>query len=314
MVMTVEAVTKGISRDEWLKLRQKGIGGSDAGAVAELNPWKSKMQIFLEKTGQIEQPEAGEAAEWGQRLEDVVAKAFAKKTGLKVQRSNKLYIHPKHPFMIGNVDRLVTDENKRRGVLECKTASAWLADEWEGETFPEHYLIQLQHYLAVLGVDYGFFAVLIGGNTFRYKYVERNENIIKYLIQLESQFWNEHVLTGIPPSMDGSEASTDLLNQLYPASKPNTSIVLPSEAGDVIQNLRRAQEKVKAAEAELDACKNQVKAWMEDSETAYYNDEKVFTWKTAERTNLDSKALKAKHPDIYEQFAKTTQYRSFLVK
>lgn len=322
MAMTVEAVTKGLTREQWLKLRTKGIGGSDAAAVSGMNPWKSKVAVYLEKTGQIEQPEAGEAAEWGQLLEDVVARKFAEKVGLKIQRSNKLYRHPEHSFMLGNIDRLITDSNKRKGILEVKTTNAFNREDWidagnkseEADRIPDHYAIQLQHYLAVLGLDYGFFAVLIGGNTFRYKYVERDETIIKYLIELEGRFWNDHVLKGIPPMVDGSDASMDLLNYLYPTSRPESSVHLGADAESIIHDLYEAQQEVKSAETRLDACKNQIKAMMQDAETAYFNGEKVFTWKSSERNSLDSKALKAKLPDVYEQFVKTTQTRTFLIK
>jgi len=314
MAMTVEAVTKGLTREQWLKLRNKGIGGSDAAAVAGLNPWKSKVAVFLEKTGQIEQDEAGEAAYWGNQLEDLVAREFASRTSLKVQRSNKLYRHPDHPFMLGNVDRLITDENKRKGILEVKTANAFAKEDWEGERIPDHYAIQLQHYLSVLGLDYGFFAVLIGGNTFKYRYVERDETVIKHLIDIERNFWTEHVMKGIAPMVDGSAASTDLLNHLYPTSKPESSILIPDDMETVINDLYEAQEEVKAAEGRLDACKNLIKSLMGENEIAYFRGEKAFTWKSSDTTSLETKKLKAEMPDVYERFAVTKSVRRFLVK
>jgi putative phage-type endonuclease len=313
MAMNAVTSTKGLEREHWLRLRNQGIGGSDAAAVAGFNPWKSKVGVYLEKTGQIEPPEAGEAAYWGTVLEDVVAKEFSKQTGLKVKRSNFLYRHPELPFMLGNVDRIVTD-NGRKGILECKTASAFLKDDWDGERIPDHYMIQLQHYLKTLELDFGFFAVLIGGNTFRYKYVERDEQMIAYIIQFERQFWNEHVLKGIPPMVDGTDASTDLLSYLYPTSKPDSSIHLPDDTESLINELYEAQQELKGAELRVDTAKNQIKAMIQDNEVAYFRGEKVFTWKSSERTSVDSKALKAKLPEIYDQFAKTTAVRTFLTK
>jgi putative phage-type endonuclease len=314
MAMSVAAVTKGLDRDAWLKLRKRGIGGSDAAAVAGMNPYKSAVAVFLEKTGQMEPEEAGEAAYWGNVLEDVVAKEFALRTGLKVQRTNKMYRHPEHHFMIGNVDRLVTDGNKRRGILEVKTASAYKAGDWEDGRIPDNYAIQLQHYMAVLGLDYGHFAVLIGGNRFEHRYVERDERIVKYLIEIEKHFWNEHVLKRIPPMIDGSKASTDLLSYLYPTSKPDSIVALPPDMADRVKELREAQEAAKAAEARLEAAKNFIKAAAGDAETILFNGEKVATWKSNETTSLDTKRLKAERPEIYEEFAKTTTVRRFLIK
>lgn len=322
MALSVAAVTKGITREEWLKLRTKGIGGSDAAAVADLNPYKSKVAVFLEKTGQMPPEEAGEAAYWGNLLEDVVAKEFSRRTGLKIQRSNHLYVHPEHPFMLGNVDRTITDSNKRRGILEVKTTGSFNKKNWvdagndteEADWAPEHYMIQLQHYLAVRGFDYGFFAVLIGGNDFRYKYVERDERVIKYLIELESHFWKEHVEKNVPPLTDGSLASTNLLSYLYPNSEPDSIVQFSSVQEDLITELREAKEEANTAETRLEAAKNAVKAIMQDSETAMFNGERIATWKTSQRGGFDAKTMRLKHPEIYEEFSYQKPVRTFLIK
>ncbi|AZN43381.1 YqaJ viral recombinase family nuclease [Paenibacillus albus] len=314
MAMSVAAVTKGIDRETWLKLRKKGIGGSDAAAIAGMNPWKSPVAVFLDKTGQLPEQEAGEPAYWGNVLEDVVAKEFAIRTGLKVQRSNKLYRHPNHPFMLGNVDRIVTDGNKRRGVLEVKTANAWAAEDWEDGKTPDHYALQLQHYMAVLGLHYGHFAVLIGGNRFETRYVERDELVVKTLIAIEEDFWKNNVLKGIPPMVDGTGASTDLLNYLYPTSRPEHYLTLTDEQAPLITELRAAQAAAKDAEYRLDEAKNRIKAEMGDAEALLYGEEKVVTWKSHDETRLDTKAIKAAEPDLYERYGITKPVRKFLIK
>ncbi|WP_339816832.1 YqaJ viral recombinase family protein [Paenibacillus sp. FSL R7-0216] len=314
MAMTVAALTKGMERQDWLKLRQRGIGGSDASAVAGLNRYKSPVAVFMEKTGQVEPEEAGEAAYWGTQLEDLVAKEFMARTGLRVQRSNKMYKHPEYPWMLGNVDRLITDEHKRRGVLECKTASSYKADEWQGDRVPDEYAIQLQHYMAVLGVDYGFFAVLIGGNKFEYRYVERNPGIIDSLIKIEDEFWNGNVLKGMPPALDGSQASVDLLNKLYPESKPASEIELTAAQAELVLNLHAAKEDAKAAEELVKAYENELKSIIGENETALFKGDPVLTWKSSNSTRLDTTRLKKEQPDIYQKYAVTSSSRRFLVK
>lgn len=314
MAMSVAAVTKGLSREEWLKLRNRGIGGSDASAVVGMNPWKSKVAVYLEKTGQLRQDVDSDAAYWGSTLEDVVAKEFTLRTGLKAQRSNKLYQHPEHPWMIGNVDRLVTDNQKRRGVLEVKTTSAYKAGDWEGDSTPDHYMIQLQHYMAVLGVDYGHFAVLIGGNRFEHRYIERDEGLIKTLIGMEKQFWHDHVLKNNPPMIDGTPASTDLLSYLYPTSKPDSVVQLTSDYEERVKELREANEAKKAAEERLEAAKNFIKDAAKDAETILLNGDKVATWKSHDETRLDTKRFKEEQPELFEKYAVTKPVRKFLIK
>ncbi|MCI4170689.1 YqaJ viral recombinase family protein, partial [Bacillus spizizenii] len=82
-----------------------------------------------------------------------------------------------YPFMLANVDRLVVGD---RAGLECKTASEDLKGEWVGEEVPDAYLVQCQHYMAVTGLCAWWIAVLIDGNTFVYKKVERDEELIAY--------------------------------------------------------------------------------------------------------------------------------------
>ncbi|MFC3797930.1 YqaJ viral recombinase family protein [Cohnella sp. GCM10012308] len=315
MALSVAAVTKGLPREEWLKLRTRGIGGSDASAVVGLNPWKSKVAVFLEKTGQSIPDTTGEAAYWGNALEDVVAREFSLRTGLKVQRSNKLYQHPEHRFMIGNVDRIVTDSQKRKGVLEVKTTTN--EKDWDDDRIPDHYAIQLQHYMTVMGLDYGHFAVLLGGfGGFKFKstYIERDDRISKYLIDMEKQFWHDHVLKQNPPMIDGSAASTDLLSYLYPTSTPNSILQLSSEYEPRVKELREAEAAKKAAEERLEAAKNFIKAAAADAEIIMLNGEKIATWKSHDETRMDTKTFKAEEPEIFAKYAVTKPVRKFLIK
>ena len=125
--------TAGMSREGWLQLRKQGIGGSDAGAVCGLNPYSSKMKVFVDKTSDSTEVIDNEAIRIGNDLEQYVAQRFMEATGLKVRRSNFMYRSKEHPFMIADVDRLVIGEDAG---LECKTASAYSADKWDDGKIP----------------------------------------------------------------------------------------------------------------------------------------------------------------------------------
>lgn len=311
----VLASTKDMSREEWLKARRQGIGGSDAAAIAGLHPYKTAIQVYLEKIGEIGEEEAGEAAYWGTKLEDVVAEEFSTRTGFKVSRRNAILQHPEHKFMLANIDRFFMHPERGRGVLECKTASAYKAGEWEGDKIPDHYVIQVQHYLAVTGLQFGAIAVLVGGNRFLYKLVERDEEIIRYLIQIESSFW-QMVEARTPPPLDGSKAATDLLDMLYPVEQVKAEqppIELPPAAYDLIAAYEQAKAEEKAASERKEAAANQLKALLGDYEIGIVGDRRVI-WKTIESERLDTKAFKAAHPDIAAKFIKPSNYRRFEVK
>ena len=114
--------TKNMDRKEWLKLRKTGIGGSDAGAICMVNPYSSPMKVYRDKTCDVPEEQSNEAIRQGNDLENYVAMRFMEATGLKVHRSNYLYRSTENPFMIADVDRLVSGEDAG---LECKTASAY---------------------------------------------------------------------------------------------------------------------------------------------------------------------------------------------
>ncbi|MGG3677519.1 lambda-exonuclease family protein [Heyndrickxia faecalis] len=303
--------TKEMSRYEWLQERTKGIGGSDAGVILGLNKYRTAFELWLEKTGQVIPQEVdSEAIYWGNQMEDVVAKEFEKRADKKVRRSNFMYSHPKYPFIRANVDRLVVGES---AVLECKTASAYLAKEWEGDEIPATYLAQVQHYLGVTGKKKGYIAVLIGGNRFVWKEIERDEELINMIFEAEKNFWENNVLAGVAPELDGSSAAEKYLNEKYAKSDPDKEIVLPKDFNAYLEEYKEIKENEKLITTAKKEIENKIKAELKDAEIGRVGDYLV-TWKKQVQNRVDSKALREKFPDIYQQVLKETSFRRILVK
>lgn len=138
--------TRNLATEEWLKYRKQGIGGSDAGAVCGLNPYRSAMAVYLDKTlDEIEMTD-NEAMRQGREFEEYVARRFMEASGKKVRRANAMFCHEKYPFIIADVDRMIVGENAG---LECKTASPFMADKWKDDQIPIHYQLQCHHYIVV---------------------------------------------------------------------------------------------------------------------------------------------------------------------
>ena len=119
--------TKNMDRNEWLKIRKTGLGGSDAGAVCGLNPHVSPMAVYRDKVSDETDMGDNEAMRQGRDLEEYVAQRFTEETGLKVRRSNKMYRSTEYPWMIADVDRMVAGGGAG---LECKTVSVYKKDQW----------------------------------------------------------------------------------------------------------------------------------------------------------------------------------------
>ena len=215
--------TAGLSNMEWLKLRKQGIGGSDAGAICGLNPYSSPMKVFWDKTTDEVEEQDNEAVRIGHDLEQYVAERFMEATGLKVRRSNYMYRSKAHPYMIADVDRLVIGEDAG---LECKTASAYTADKWVDGNIPLHYAMQCYHYMAVTGKRTWYIAAVILGREFVYHKLTWDDALIQRLIEVEGEFWNNHVMVNIIPDPDGSKICDSVLEQYFHTAKKASMIEL----------------------------------------------------------------------------------------
>lgn len=308
-MVLAKITTADMSRDEWLDARRAGIGGSDVGAIMGFNQYKSAYQVFLEKTGQYHEEIDNEAVYFGNALEDFVAQEFAKRTGKKVRRLNKMLVHPEHDFMLANLDRVVVGE---RAVLECKTASEYVKEAWEGEEIPASYLCQVHHYLAVTGFEKAYIAVLVGGNKFIWKEIERDEEFIQILIDREKDFWENYVLKDIAPPIDGSDATNELIKKMYPHDD-GTAIMLTKDDDVLLDAIDSISYEIKALEQQKKEYENKLKLKLESATEGHSQRHKV-TFKTVVSNRIDSKRLKVEVPDVYEKFIKPSSSRRLTIK
>lgn len=246
--------TKELDREEWLEQRRQGIGGSDAAKVLGVSRWGGPLSVYLEKKGLYIPDDPGEPAYWGTVLEDVVAREFEKRSGLRVQRQNKIFTHPDYPWMLANIDRRIVGQKKG---LECKTASNFMGDEWEGDELPDAYYIQIQHYMAVMGWEACWVACLIGGQRYVQKEVQRNPELINTIIEKEREFWEEHFLKDVPPPV----TPFDNPNSLWPEQTEDDMVQdIDEETITIAQSLARVHATIKGLENEEERLKGILKA------------------------------------------------------
>lgn len=303
--------SKDLSRNEWLEYRKTGIGGSDASIICGINKYKSQVQLWMEKTNEIEQSESGEAAYWGTKMEPIIREEFTIRTNLKVDIVNSILRHEKYDFMLANLDGIIYDPEIGNCIFEAKTASAFKQSQWE-DSIPEEYMLQIQHYMSVTGFKGTYIAALIGGNQFVYHFIKRDEELIDMIIKLEKDFWY-HVVNKIPPELDGSEASKELLNRLYHDSNENSQIILHNEAEKLLTQYDIAKEKEKEISEMKAEAVNKLKAILGENETGISNNRTV-TWKSICSQKFDSKKLKKDLPEIYEKYVIISNYRRFTIK
>ena len=299
------ASTTELTREQWLDIRQLGIGSSDAAVAVGLSPYKCPLTLWLEKTARKapEDISQKEAVLWGVELEPVLAQVYTKRTGYKVRRVNAVLQHPEHTFMLANLDREVVGHPDGPGILEIKTASYHSAPQWE-EGVPVAYQCQVLHQLAVTGHAWAEVAVLIGGQDFRIYRIERDEEKIGDLIRREAHFWQQ-VRQDWQPEPDGSSDAAAALGWLFPRDDGQTVDLSDSpEFNQLFGQLLQLREQKEVVEQQESLIKQRLQATLGEATAGLFADGKI-TWKRSkDRLAPDLERLGQDHPDLLSHYVK----------
>lgn len=299
--------TLNMPHEEWLKHRQKSIGGSDAASIIGLNPWSSPYTVWADKLGKIPPKEDNEAMRQGRDLEFYVAQRFCEATGKKVRRENNILINPDIPFAHANVDRMVVGEDAG---LECKTTSALNMKNFKNGAFPDTYYVQCVHYMMVTGCKKWYLAVLVLNKEFMVFEIERDEEEIEALAKAEEEFW-KLVEAKTSPATDGTASTTNTISILYPESNDDSVNLFAYESE--LQQYMALSAQIKELERLKDEVSNKVKAFLGEAgkgETDHYR----VSWTATSRSTFDSKRFASDHRDIdLSEYYKTSTYRTFKV-
>lgn len=297
-------------RAAWLAERRTGIGGSDIAALLGLSPYKTQVELWLDKTGRAPdiEPDATQAERmhWGNVLEQVVAAEYAARTGRRVQRINSMLRHQRFTAALANIDRaLVVDGSRARwddasgrvagsdGVLECKTAHALAAGsaEW-GEPgtdeVPQHYWTQCQWYLGVTGLPKADLAVLFGGQKFAIYTIQPDAAIQLDMLERAQDWWERHVVCDMPPEPT-SEADA---KALWRSHREGVEKIVDADVAQAVAELQEAKRQQKALEELEQSLRDIVCAAIGEAEAITYMGRRLATWKANKAsTRTDHKEI-----------------------
>lgn len=302
--IAVSDVHKDIRKD-----RNTFIGGSDAGTILGLNPWKSAYTLWAEKTGRKEVKDISdlERIRLGNDLEDYVASRFTEATGKKVRRDNTRYFLKEYPYIVGHIDRRVIGE---KAGLEIKTTSQIAKTEFEKGDIPMTYYCQCMHYMVVTGFDHWYLAILSFQRGFYWFRIDRNEEEIEALVEAEEDFW-KCAQSDVIPNIDGSESTAETIQEIYPEA--NTEAVDIEPMRETIETLESVKDQIKALETLKKEYESLIKESLKDAENGLIRGYRV-TWKNVDRESFDSKKFKAEHPDMYLEYVKQSRYRTLRIE
>lgn len=299
--------------EAWREFRATGLGGSDIAAIMGISPYRTALDVWLEKTGRQAPQDISnvEAVYWGTVNEAAVADRWARDhPECVVRRLNATLVGRSADWKRANLDRLVV-EGGRPSVLEIKTASAFKAEEWDGGV-PPYYLTQVTWYLAITGWDMAHVAVLIGGNDYREFDVPRDEEDVRAVTEAATDFWDNYVVKGVMPQVVGADAPT--LAGLIPQEADGLATPADmAEADLLIATYQMARERERVSKAQAEDAQAKLCAIIGGAKGIETDTAKV-TWTRGERRRFDSKRFRAENAELYDQYQTTGSYSQFKVK
>lgn len=286
-----------MGKDQWLKERQKGVGGSDVAAILGLakneetgKVYKTALEVYEEKIAP--EPiliEENRRMKFGRKAESLIAEYYEEETGNRVQMDNKLRKSKDYPCLLANIDRQIISSNGRGpGVLECKATGNYA--KWIEFGIPKFIYTQIQHYLYVTGYQWGALAVLGFGAEFNTIDVPRDEEWLNIQVKDCVNFWENYVVKRIPPD---PQTSSDVL-KLFPAAEPMKTIEADDNLINVIMDLKNCKERVKEWRDRKAECEEVLRLAMTDAEALIADGNILATWKNdaKPREVFDKKHLK----------------------
>ena len=327
-----------LTRSEWLKERQKGIGSSEIAAILGLNPYQSPLDVYNSKIGDPDRDPGEETPKTraGLMVEPVIAQLFERETGYKVQNDNKIRFNDKLPFLRANIDRMILrpDGYSTPGVLEMKnteyrTIANWEEDKSGVKQLPIYYWCQIQHQMLCANWEWGHVYFFVSGYDTRDFRVDPSPVFLKEMAREADMFWHNNVLKKNPPKPRTAEE----VAQLFPKSIKDQAV----EAGEALYETYveafALHQEIKEKEKSFTILKDKITMVLDDSELLTHGGKIIATFKTSLKFHgekmqeelpvqakqctkkiIDGKLVKQDYPELYKRFSLKDGARKFLLK
>jgi putative phage-type endonuclease len=294
--------------------RSKYLGGSDLGAILGLSPYKTPLDVWLEKTGKHSEQKDSLPLRFGSFAESFVASEYARATANLLTEYPLAICHPQHPYLQGHIDRFVTANSNSplfngdgsctaSHILECKTANPFTQSQWGdagSDEVPMSYLAQCHWYLSLTQLERCDLAVLFGNSDFRIYHIERDTELESTLLESAVDFWQNHVLCKQAPK-PATEAD---IRSLYSQETPEMEISADESFLETLFCYEETNAQANAITTKCEALKHEILIRMADAEKITHNGKVIATWKSSKGARrLDTKALSQAHPELADKFS-----------
>jgi putative phage-type endonuclease len=274
--------------------RRKYIGGSDIAAILGISPWKTAVDLWIDKTT----PPREDSHNWqakarGTRMEPYILDMVRSEYGLRITAANQRYKDEVRPYFACEVDAETLTLTGPPQNIEIKTVHPFKSREWgevDTDSVPLHYLAQVQWGLGITGREVCHVFALIGDDLRHYP-ITRDEETIVALREKADEFWLKYVVPGLRPPLDYADSRTlETLKRLFPGTD-GTAI----EATVMHEHWRAvmttAQDMVKKYEGVVDGARAHILAEMGSAARLTFADGKEYR-----RKLIAKKAYSVEYP------------------
>jgi putative phage-type endonuclease len=263
--MTATVILRRGNRASWLRLRSKGLGGTDASAVLGVSPYATQFDTWLMKTGRAPRIEATYPMRRGSFMESFLLAEYGRQTGAIMEKPPALLGHPDYPMIRASLDGLA--HHRDRTVIVDAKAVSWRAREpWWDESLlaPDHVVVQMLIYLAVTGLDEAVLVADVAGD-YTPVTVMRDPAWEAAALPLLADWWTTFVVGDTPPPADWERDTIPMLNRAWVVAEGEAA-----EASDLVAGAVHAYQSLRPAHAErgrtLDRLKVQVREGMRNAQ------------------------------------------------
>ena len=247
---------------QWLAERTKDVTSTEVSALYGLSPYMTEFELFHQKRdGVIVRLPENDRMKWGKRLEAPIAHGVAEDMGWNIAKLD-VYMRDVEARIGSSFDFEIKSRSDGRGILEIKNVAelqykrAWIDDGNGKIEAPEHIEMQIQHQMEVSGYEWCALVVLVGGNSPKVVYRQRDRDIGADIRRTVDGFW-QRVADNNPPSADYTR-DAEFISQLY--SQVRTGEVFDATGDAEIARLVEQYQDASRVAAEVTTLKDAYKA------------------------------------------------------
>lgn len=315
--------------------RSKFVGGSDAAAILGVSPYKTPVELWMEKTGRAQKEEIDAVRQKifdrGHKLEPFIRDMVIDKLrdlGVEVEliACNERYVDPEHAFMSCEIDfeLRLTGEMEIGGELitfsgehvnaDAKSVTGFARKKWgeeNTEDVPIEYAAQFMHGLMVTPGNRRFclVAALRSFDDVDIYWTRRDDETIAAMRAKEIVFWYDHVLADVAPDT----LTFDDVKLLFPGDNGLPVDATP-EIALKVRELAGVKAQIKDLEETEEALKQEIADFISPHAILNFDGREIASWKGQRQTRFDEKRFKEEHPDLAAQYVKSSVIRVLRLK